>query len=487
MSRRSILEAYFGKLLEVLEKYNLRDCPAQIYNVDETGITRDRYHKPPKSLGPSQGAFNAVSCGRGPIHTIIACGNAMGNRLTPYIIFKGARVRQEWTEGTLSGTGYNATKTGWSNSATFLQWFKGHFLPQVGSVRPLLLLYDGHSTHISVQIIEEARLEGVHLFVIPPHTSHILQPLDVGCFAPFKATYNRAVHNWLHKYKNTGRILVEEDIASLACKAYMMGISSDSLVSSFRCTGICPFNPDVVLSKLPEQPERGSSSIDGLFAPIEKFPSTPEVFARRPKAIRSARMLTEEDEYLKVKSKQGGRKSKEPTPQAADLALAADLLAPAADHLAPAADHLAASYDESPPMSPMPPPLSPLITPSMPIPTIASSATEAPKSPPLRATCTVSLLQSQEPSTSRCCRKASSPDPSSDDVSDEDDNCVVCNRRWPKNVKKTGGPKIILWARCDKCYSWVHLKYCCNRVTEPTIEEEFLCPICSVGTRKREL
>ncbi|XP_038074804.1 jerky protein homolog-like [Patiria miniata] len=266
MSRRSILEAYFGKLLEVLEKYNLRDCPAQIYNVDETGITRD--HKPPKSLGPSQGAFNAVSCGRGPIHTIIACGNAMGNRLTPYIIFKGARVRQEWTEGTLSGTGYNATKTGWSNSATFLQWFKGHFLPQVGSVRPLLLLYDGHSTHISVQIIEEARLEGVHLFVTPPHTSHILQPLDVGCFAPFKATYNRAVHNWLHKYKNTGCILVEEDIASLACKAYMMGISSDSLVSSFRCTGICPFNPDVVLSKLPEQPERGSSSIDGPYREV---------------------------------------------------------------------------------------------------------------------------------------------------------------------------------------------------------------------------
>ncbi|XP_038071917.1 mucin-7-like [Patiria miniata] len=233
-----------------------------------------------------------------------------------------------------------------------------------------------------------------------------------------------------------------------------------------------------------------------VYSPLSRsfhFPSSPEVFARRPKANRSARMLTEEDGYLKVKSKQG-RKSKEPTPQAADLALAADHLAPAADHLAPAADHLApaadhlaASYDESPPMSSMSSPLSPLITPSMPIPTIASSAKEAPKSPPPRATCTAPLPQSQEPSTSRCCPKASSPDSSSDDVSDEDDNCVVCNRRWPKNVKKTGGPKIILWARCDKCYSWVHLKYCCNRVTEPTIEEEFLCPICSVGTRKREL
>ncbi|POM59290.1 DDE superfamily endonuclease containing protein [Phytophthora palmivora] len=33
----------------------------------------------------------------------------------------------------------------------------------------------------------------LHIYVLPAHTSHFLQPLDVGVVQPFKAIYNSAV------------------------------------------------------------------------------------------------------------------------------------------------------------------------------------------------------------------------------------------------------------------------------------------------------
>ena len=48
--------------------------------------------------------------------------------------------------------------------------------------RPIL---DDHASHISVDVIE-TRISGVHMLCLPAHTSHILQPLDVGVFKSLK-------------------------------------------------------------------------------------------------------------------------------------------------------------------------------------------------------------------------------------------------------------------------------------------------------------
>jgi hypothetical protein len=46
------------------------------------------------------------------------------------------------------------------------------------------LLMDGHSTHISVGLLEWAKSMNIVIFILPAHTSHLLQPLDVACFGP---------------------------------------------------------------------------------------------------------------------------------------------------------------------------------------------------------------------------------------------------------------------------------------------------------------
>ena len=51
---------------------------------------------------------------------------------------------------------------------------------------PVILFLDGHKSHETLALVEIAKKHGITLFVFPPHTTHLLQPLDVGVFGPFK-------------------------------------------------------------------------------------------------------------------------------------------------------------------------------------------------------------------------------------------------------------------------------------------------------------
>jgi len=47
-----------------------------------------------------------------------------------------------------------------------------------------LLIIDGHVDHITTILI--AHYMEHDLLILPPHTSHVLQPLDVSAFSPLK-------------------------------------------------------------------------------------------------------------------------------------------------------------------------------------------------------------------------------------------------------------------------------------------------------------
>jgi hypothetical protein len=72
-----------------------------------------------------------------------------------------------------------------------LEWLK-HFDAHtkkrtVGTVR--LLLINGHESHNSLDFQQYCKDNKIITLCMPPHLSHLLQPLDVGCFAPLKRAY----------------------------------------------------------------------------------------------------------------------------------------------------------------------------------------------------------------------------------------------------------------------------------------------------------
>jgi len=54
-----------------------------------------------------------------------------------------------------------------------------------------LLIVDGHSSHVTLEAIEQAHEFGLNMVTLPVHTSHALQPFDVSCLKLFKTTFRK--------------------------------------------------------------------------------------------------------------------------------------------------------------------------------------------------------------------------------------------------------------------------------------------------------
>jgi len=55
------------------------------------------------------------------------------------------------------------------------------------------LIVDGHASHIAYLVIDYARTQDIHMICLPSKSTHLLQPLDVGCFGILQKTYVLAI------------------------------------------------------------------------------------------------------------------------------------------------------------------------------------------------------------------------------------------------------------------------------------------------------
>ena len=188
---------FFRKLGAIYGRLNLICKPMQIYNCDETGVSV--VHKPGKVVAEMgrHKVYAVTSAERGKTHTILTRVSASGYVLPPMMIFPRKQIPPgNFREGAIAQTLFCNSPNGWINNDLFLQWFK-FFLANIPPTRPVLLIMDGHGTHMSIELIELAQSNGVHLLCLPSHTTRILQPLDVGSFKSFKAIFQRLAANML--------------------------------------------------------------------------------------------------------------------------------------------------------------------------------------------------------------------------------------------------------------------------------------------------
>jgi len=112
-----------------------------------------------------------------------------------------------------------------------------------------LLLLDNHECHLSLKFQEYCEAEGIIPFALPPHTTHFLQPLNIGCFQPNKYYYREAV-NEVTRIGNQDYNQIDffVDIERIHRQTF----KELTIKSSFKKTGIWPFNLEIVLQKLKE-------------------------------------------------------------------------------------------------------------------------------------------------------------------------------------------------------------------------------------------
>ena len=94
--------------------------------------------------------------------------------MPPYFVFEGKRMMDDLMNGGTLGAAGTVSETGWSNTKVFKQYLSTHFLKFIPGRNddPVLLLLDGHKSHVAVDVIEWAQERNIHLHIIPAHTSH---------------------------------------------------------------------------------------------------------------------------------------------------------------------------------------------------------------------------------------------------------------------------------------------------------------------------
>lgn len=439
------VEDYFKKLELVLTEHDLLNKPQFIYNLDETGLQPE--HRPPNIIGNPKTKCQAITSPRSTTTTLIGCINALGHALPPYFVFKGKRFNPDLLKGSCVGTKGVMSDSGWSNSQLFQQYLEEHFLPYVrpcaSDNQPILLIYDGHTSHKSPSLISWAKENNLILFVLPAHTSHILQPLDVAVFGPLKNYYYAECSSFMNKHM--GQTITRFDICSIACKAYTKAMSASNIQSAFRKTGIHPLNPRII-------------SAERLF-PCESFREERPV--QKVKVLKTGKAEAE----LFIQNKELDmsnnaipsvsiqvKKPNDSRPNAGGRAITDD------DYIAEVKN-----YEQH-----------------------RSQITLTPARPKVKRNPRCLEIHSPKPSTSGLNRNKTSvnlpvpiaeSDTEDDDIVDETEVCCICKRLSPPDLKKLPMLKIVNWAQCDTCGHWTHLAFC-TQVRVVRRLSTFLCPHC---------
>nr|CAH7738146.1 unnamed protein product [Callosobruchus chinensis] len=104
--------------------------PDKIYNYDETCMSDDPGRKKVICRRGCKYPERIMNSTKSNI-SVMFCGNANGDSLPPYIIYKAEHLWTTWTENGPEGARYNRTKQGWIDGATFEDWFSTHLLPAI--------------------------------------------------------------------------------------------------------------------------------------------------------------------------------------------------------------------------------------------------------------------------------------------------------------------------------------------------------------------
>ncbi len=182
---------------EVLDDENV--LMSNVYNFDESGF----------SIGTIQAARVIVSLkadsrfqanpGRQEWVTVMEAICTDGSAISPVVIFKGEQFNTSWVSNVPVPEGwlFSNNSKGWTNNERGSQWLETCFDPQTrekANGKPRVLICDGHGSHITGKFIRYCMDNNIKLLILPPHSSHLTQPLDISVFGPLKKYLSNQVY-----------------------------------------------------------------------------------------------------------------------------------------------------------------------------------------------------------------------------------------------------------------------------------------------------
>ena len=138
---------------------------------------------------------------------------------------------------------------GWTNDDLGFEWLQGMFEKHTSETagRYCLLILDGHSSHATANFDHFCMERRIIPLYMPPHSSHLLQPLDISCFAPLKHYYGQKIREMA---QNGIHAIDKMDFLSIYRKIHHQAFSKTNISSGFAAASFIPLKPERVLAKL---------------------------------------------------------------------------------------------------------------------------------------------------------------------------------------------------------------------------------------------
>ncbi|CAG8779265.1 3152_t:CDS:2, partial [Cetraspora pellucida] len=244
----NIIKDHFEKLQKIIQEYSL--SADRIWNIAPKSYSKER------STSGSSGLLNGA-----PV------GSVMG-----------------------------FTETGYMRESLFQKYIE-HFVSSIPPVCPVLLILDGHKSHINYPSVNYCYEYNILLYALPPHTTHILQPSELP-FAILKKIYDNECEKFGVNYG--GKLVTKHMFAKALGPAYITTYTPTAICNAFKSTEIWPFNPNAISpDSLSSQSSQSSELNSGYTCPTEPDPTKEQLALEVELLKKKVKILEEELETFK--------------------------------------------------------------------------------------------------------------------------------------------------------------------------------------------
>ena len=197
------LQTYYDQLSEYLVGVD----PRMIINVDEVGFSRKHSMRSVACVVPAYAEGERIEyvpqSDVDKTFTMMAAITLGGESLKPMIVCPVKTLPREFLS-TQIWNGFDCvlthTESGFANRSCVCAWYNDILRPHLRRTRftlgdekaPAVLICDGFRAHDDGVFKEMTAADGVRVVFIPPHSSHLTQPLDKFVFANLKRNYQQA-------------------------------------------------------------------------------------------------------------------------------------------------------------------------------------------------------------------------------------------------------------------------------------------------------
>ena len=251
----NVLKKWFDAFYEEVE-IDPEVLLENVYNMDESGFSIGTIKAGRVIINASIRSKLQAQPGRQEWVTVVECICADGTMISPLVIFKGETLSTAWVPASVAEDWrFSCNTKGWTSNLHGVEWLRRIFEPSTRAKadgKSRVLICDGHDSHVTGDFIQHCMENNIKLLILPPHSSHFTQPLDIGIFSPLKEYMTQEIDPLVRT--NVPQVQKVEWLTAYV-RARSRAFSTNNIRSSWNGAGLVPFHPQKVIRRIrPETP-----------------------------------------------------------------------------------------------------------------------------------------------------------------------------------------------------------------------------------------